>query len=110
MVKIINSKGTCFFIKNPKNIQDLMKLHNHLDRNTYEIEHTIELLKHEYYNFVKNFYIDRWYIHEYSNLCYIDEIGIWHCILVKEKGENHGILVQPDGCIYAKYAAYYHGV
>ena len=110
VVNIIkNNNRTCFFIKNPNKIVDLMVLHNYKERRTFEIEKTIELLKYEYNNFIRNFHIDRWYIHEYTNLCYIDDDEIWHCLLVKEIEKNDGILVQSDGCIYAKYAAYYHG-
>jgi hypothetical protein len=42
------------------------------------------------------------------DLCYIDENEIWHCLFVKQKGSNKGILVQPDGCNFTKYAAYYN--
>ena len=43
------------------------------------------------------------------NLCHIDSNDMWHCILVKQYKNSGGVLVQSDGCEFAKYVAYFDG-
>ena len=100
--------NTAFFIKCPRRIEDFKKLNIPEQRKVFTIEKTIVLSKYDYENFISDFCIDRWFIEENVNLCYVDDAEIWHCILVKQFGKNKGVLIQSDGCVYTKYAAYYN--
>jgi hypothetical protein len=71
------------------------------------IEKVVKLSKIDFENFITDLTVDRLYIEKYKGLCRIDSRGVWHCILVRRRGWQGGVLVMPDGADYPKYAAYY---
>jgi hypothetical protein len=73
------------------------------------IEKVIELEQDEYDDFAANLmdYCD--FIEENRDLMYVDTADVWHCILVKAKDTDDGILVESEGYDYARYAAFYTG-
>jgi len=74
---------------------------------SFVIEKTIELSEDEFNSFAEDLLADRDFIKENANLMCVDVDKVWHCILVKLKGANEGILVESEGYGYARYAAYY---
>ena len=103
-----NIDGVAYFFNNPREIGDLLKLHISGQRSSYFIEKIIELSKCDYTNFITDFCVNRRFIEENRNLCYIDSADIWHCLLVRQFKKTNGILVQSDGYEYAKNATYYY--
>jgi len=78
-------------------------------RSRFVVETTIELEKTEFDIFGNDLFADQDFIKENVELMYVDRNGIRHCILVKERGQNGGILVESEGYDYARYAAYLKG-
>ncbi len=97
---------TAYFVKQPFRIQDLIRLHVYRCRQPFMVEKVVELSKIDFENFITDFTVDRWYIEKNKRLCRIDSKGVWHCILVRRRGWQGGVLVMPDGADYPKYAAY----
>ena len=102
----MNKLPTAFFVKYPFRIEDLMRPHLPKQRKPYKIEQEIELGKIDYENFITDLCVDRWFIEKYTHLCSIDENGVWHCILVRQKGKSEGVLVMSQGRVFPKWAAY----
>lgn len=79
------------------------------------IEKTVWLAKIDYENFINDFTVDRWFIEENTDLCRMDDDagspcgGVWHCILVRQRGRTDGILVMPEGRDFPRWAAYLSG-
>lgn len=46
------------------------------------------------------------FITENAKLMYCDSDEVFHCIFVTTKDSDFGILVESEGCDYARYAAY----
>lgn len=94
------------FVEYAFQIKDLQKPHSIYKSNPYVVEKEVTLSKINYENFTTDFCADRWFIEKYSKLCRIDDNGIWHCILVRQKGRTDGVLVMSDGNDFPKWAAY----
>lgn len=101
---------SAFFLENTPSIHNLKRPHLLDEERFYTIEKTIILPKIEYENFIEDFYVERWFIEEFENCCKIDDEGIWHCLLVQQKGEEDGVLVMSDGYEYPKWVAYINAV
>lgn len=71
----------------------------------YVIAKEIELGKTEYDNFITDFCVTRWFIEENTHFCGTDKTDVWHCLLVKEKGQPGGVLVMPHGSEFPKWTA-----
>ena len=77
------------------------------DASNFIIEKTVELPSSEFLAFTRSLLKDYSFIEENIDLMYRDTKGLYHCILVKEKGSASGILVESEGYSYARYAAIY---
>ena len=99
--------NTNIFIRYPHRIEELKKLHLPEQRQPFVIEKTINLKKIDYENFITDLCVDRWFIQENAKLCCVDKSDVWHCILIRRIGKTDGVLVQSDGCDFAKHAAYF---
>ncbi len=97
---------TAFFVEYPYRIEDLMCPHL-LDRcKPYIVEQDVSIGKLDYENFITDLCVDRWFVEKYMHLCHIDGSGVWHCILVRQKGAPDGVLVMSEGMVFPKWAAY----
>ena len=77
------------------------------DASNFVIEKIVELPRPEFLAFTRSLLKDYSFIDENIDLMYRDIKGLYHCILVKEKGSTSGILVESEGYSYARYAAIY---
>jgi hypothetical protein len=96
---------TAFFVSMPFSMEDLKRPHLAERRKPYIVEKTVMLAKIDYENFVTDLCVDRWFIEENKNLCYVDDDDVWHCILVRRRRETEGVLVMPEGQNFPKWAA-----
>ena len=87
---------------------DELKHRNGLDRDKkyFVVEKVIELDEKEFDEFADDLLEDREFIKENIDLMYVDQNGIWHCILIKVKGRDYGILVEAEGYGYGRYCSY----
>jgi len=108
-VLFMSNYPTAFFIANPSLFEDLMRPHLAGRRKPYVVEKMIELARIDYENFITDLTVDRWFIEKYAGLCKVDKAGVWHCILVRQRGRTDGVLVMPEGRDYPKWAAYISG-
>lgn len=92
-----------FFIRNPRRAEDLCRPHMPEQEHTYEIVKHITLTEVDYENFSFDMLADRQFLEENTVLC--SEGAVFKCLLISKKGENHGILVVPDGTAFVKWAA-----
>lgn len=98
---------TAFFVNLPFSIRDLRRIHTVDQRRPYIIEVSVDLPPIDYENFSEDLTQWRQFIEDHMHLCHIDEHGIWHCILARQKGQPDGILVMTDGVDWPQWAAYY---
>ena len=68
----------------------------------YEIVKTICLSKIDYENFTEDMLADRSFLEEDAPLCSTGEV--FHCLLVRQRGQTGGVLAVPKGA-YVLYAA-----
>jgi len=98
---------TAFFVNLPFTIRDLRRLHPIDQRRPYIIEATVTLAPIDYENFSEDLTQWRQFIEDHMRQCYVDKDGVWHCILVQQRGHADGILVMTEGEEWPKWAAYY---
>lgn len=94
------------FVSYPYRIEDLKRPYLVTQTKPYIIEKEVVLAKIDYENFITDLCVDREYIEENCSLMKIDDQGIWHCIFVRQKNKNDGILVMSDGTVFPKWCAY----
>lgn len=97
---------TAFFVAYPRRIDDLRRPFPLESSKPYFVEKTIALAEIDYENFITDLCADRWFVVKYTDKCRVDENGVWHCILVKQKYITDGILVMSEGYVFPKWAAY----
>lgn len=102
-------QNTAFFVKRPFRIEDLRRPHFPEQRRPYVIEKTIELARIDYENLIADLTVERRFIEENKRLCRIDDDGVWHCLLARQRGKTEGVLIMPQGQDYPKFVAYYPG-
>lgn len=96
------------FTRKAVDIEELIRRpYSDRDASNFVIEKTVELPSPEFLLFTRSLLKDHPFIEENIDLMYRDFNGIFHCILVKEKGSTSGILVESEGYSYARYAAIY---
>lgn len=104
--------NTAYFFRKAIDLTEL-KLHTEVvnkdkDQGTpFKIFKIVDLDKKDYEDFTKSLLADRDFIKENTANSIIDFEGNWHCILVREKGQENGILVHSSGYSYARYTAIY---
>ena len=76
------------------------------DKKYFVVEKVIELDEKEFDGFSNDLLEYREFIKENIDLMYVDSNDIWHCILVKAKGRDDGILVEAEGYSYSRYSSY----
>lgn len=78
---------------------------NELQVDECKIEKVIELTHEQFDIFKENMLDDYDFITENSDLMWVDNCGIVHCMLVIGNDFDDGILVNSEGCSYARYSA-----
>jgi len=71
-----------------------------------EVMKAIELTAAQYQHFASHMLEDMPFIEANSDLTGCDEKGVNHCLLVYDRKRRDGVLVDSQGCSYARYAAY----
>ena len=71
----------------------------------FVVEKVIEIDEKEFDKFAGDLLEDRDFIKDNIGLMYFDRDRVWHCILVKAKDKQEGILVESEGYEYARYSA-----
>lgn len=94
------------FVRKAVNIDELKEAAKRPGISQYSIIDTIELSHEEYNHFIENLLDEFDFISDYKDKMYSDANCVWHCILVKAKDEEDGILVESEGYDYARYSAY----
>ena len=111
MILIINNpkeQPIAFFVSRPSRIDDLIPPHLQGEPHPYKVTVTIELSWIDYENFSTDMKVDRPFLNEHMSDSYIMN-GIWHCLLIQQKGCSDGILVRTSGRDYPTWAAYLSG-
>lgn len=108
-MKDTSIQRTVYFRENPRRISDLRLPHLLSKEVPYVIEHTIALPAIEYENFITDLGVERQFIQDYKASCYIDDQGLWHCILVRRRGIPGGVLVMSGGTDRPQHAAWLDG-
>lgn len=108
-MRVYDANNTAYFVRHPSTIKNLRVPHLYDKRKPFVIEKTVTLPVIDYENFITDLGVDRGFIEEDMDLCRVDGDGVWHCILVRQRGKPDGVLVMSEGTEYPKYAAYYHG-
>ena len=101
----MKSEGFACFIRRPRRVEELLMPHPVEWETAYSIAKTVELGRMDYENFINDLLVERWFLEANP-----DEQAIFErraCILVRQKGSEDGILVQPAPDGYVAWAAYY---
>ena len=94
--RIMSQQGYAFFVRRPRRIDDLWRLHLIDQEAKYEVVKTIILPKIDFENFATDMLADRVFLEGYAHLC--DRSGpVIRCLLVRTRRSDLGILVYPDG-------------
>ena len=75
------------------------------DKKYYVIEKTIELDEKEFDEFADDLLEDRDFIKDNIDFMFVDSNSVWHCLLVKAKGRDEGLLIEAEGYSYSRYTA-----
>ena len=99
-------KGTAYFVKYPRIMQDLLILHDAAEEIPFEIVKDIRLQPIDYENFITDMTVDRQFIEDAASLYENGEIK--KCLFVHGRTAKEGILVlpDPDENAYVGWAAY----
>ena len=92
------------FHRSPCCVQDLS--YDAAGQIQVEVMKAIELTAAQYQHFASHMLEDMPFIEANSDLTGCDEKGVNHCLLVYDRKRRDGILVDCQGCDYARYAAY----
>ncbi len=68
-------------------------------------EKEIIITDEELKEFESDFFSDSEIIKANQELMKVDENGIWHCLKITSKKADYSILVNSEGCDYARYTA-----
>ena len=94
--------GYAYFIKRPRRIEDLQELHAVDAEQGYDIQKVVSLPRIDYENFITDMLADRAFLEDTPPQ---DDSGIFHCILIRQRGKKDGVLVVPAGT-HVELAAY----
>lgn len=102
------SRGEAVFVRKAAGIQDLKEAALSGEKaELFIIEKQLVLESEEYHAFSENLLSDYYFISDNLELMRKDNKGIYHCLLIKEKGGSDGILSESDGYGYSRYSAIY---
>lgn len=97
------------FVRKASTIDDLKGYE--MERGSkFVIEEVVELESDEFNAFSKNLLDDHDFIAKRVDKMFIDADNVWHCLLVKAKNADEGILIESENYEYARYASYYPGI
>ena len=105
IIKEAKEQPIAFFINRPSRIEDLIPPRIVGDAHPYKVTVMVELSGIDYHNFITDLKVDRPFLEEHSNKSYIAQ-GVWHCILVRQKGRSDGLLVMTSGRDFPSWVAY----
>ncbi len=96
----------CFHKKVPS-IAEILNLPRNREDMSFQIEKVIELNAKDFTTY-SNMLLTATpeFISDNTDLMYVDDNKVWHCLLVHNKASHRGILVEADGYYYARYTAY----
>lgn len=97
--------GNAFFVKHPRTIEDLCQPHRLEEERPYIVDKVICLAKIDYDNFASDMVADRQFLED-NALSGGDNSNAIHCLLIKHRKRNDGILVVSKGA-WVAYAALY---
>jgi len=97
------------FVRKASTIDDL-KGYEMESGSQFVIEEVVELEVDEFKAFSKNLLDDHDFIAKRVDKMFLDADNVWHCLLVKAKDADEGILIESEGYDYARYASYYPGL
>ena len=93
---------TAFFVCNPRRLEDLWVPHFSENERPFQILRTVTLSAIDYENFITDMLADRAFLEDTPPQ---DDSGIYHCILIHQRGKTDGVLVVPAGT-HVELAAY----
>ncbi len=96
-----------YFVRHPRQIEDLMKPHRIEQEQPYEIVKEIILLRIDYENFTTDMRADRQFIEDHASLC--ADGAVKKCLFIRMRNHHEGILIIPEKGCYVKCAAYHCG-
>ena len=70
------------------------------------VEKAIEVSHAEFYNLKSHPLHDNDLITEHSEMMFCDDDGVYHCLLIYDKENGDGLLIEFEGSPYARYAQY----
>lgn len=96
----------CFHRK-VSGISEILSLPRDREDDAFQIEKVIELNAKDFTAFSNRLLMAApQFIADNQDLMYVDDNRVWHCLLVHNKANHKGILVEADGYDYARYTAY----
>lgn len=84
-----------YFVDRPRIIDDLCQPHPIEAELHYEVVKTVTLAGIDYENFITDMVADRQFLEDNAHLCSKDGVVV-HCLLVKCRKAEGGVLVVPD--------------
>jgi len=104
----LESRGKAVFVRKAVGLKELTEAKRSGVRpEPFVIEKVIELENEEYEAFSKNLLSDYQFISDNLEVMRKDSKGVYHCLLIKEKGDCGGILTESEGYGYSRYSAVY---
>ena len=70
------------------------------------VEKVVELKENQFKIFRENMLSDYKFIDQNKEHMYVDENGVYHCLLVLGENQNYGILIESEGSAYARYSSF----
>lgn len=72
----------------------------------FVIEKNIHLSAQQFEQLLQKPLADQPFLSDNVDLMWVDDNGVYHCLLVTGEGHSDGLLVESEGYSYARYAAY----
>ena len=93
-----------YFCQKPRSLDDLLE-ERHQGPVRVQLERIIQLTYEQYQHFFNHIWADIPFLAANKDLTYCDDKGVNHCLLVTARNIPGGILVDCQGCDFARYAA-----
>ena len=102
----MRDRGTAYFVRSPRVLDDLRRPHLLDEEQAFVIEKRITLGVIDFENFVTDMAVERPFLEDSAGSCAGEDDGALHCLLVRERGKTGGVLVVPEAGGYVLLAAY----